>query len=100
MATTSHISHTGGWVEKQVLVRPKTRLFAVLSVLWLGVVAIASTPFWTRDWRIALSGQFSDSNWVCILLSIPEVVLVGLVLYFRLTERPLETIRFKPDTRR
>jgi hypothetical protein len=94
MAMTSQKVSDTGWVEKLVLVRPKTRLFALLSLLWLGVVLVASLPFWTADWRGALSGKFSDVNWLCVLLVIPEVLLVGLALKYRFTEKPVETIRF------
>lgn len=89
-----------GWVEKHVLVRPKARLFTLLSLLWLGVLLVASLPFWTADWRGALSGKFSDANWICVLLVIPEVLLLGLALKYRVSEKPLETIRFYPISHR
>jgi len=87
----------GGWIEVPVQSRPKARLFGLLALVWLGVVGLVSLPFWTADWQSKLAGKFSDANWICILLAIPEIVLLVLAVQYYFTETPVERIHLRRD---
>lgn len=57
----------GGWVERTIVGRPKTRLFLLLSVAWLIVSVPASFPFldgWPKS--------FSELEFLAILLIAPH----------------------------
>lgn len=94
MKSHSHIVAGGGWVTRQSMGRPRARLFGFLSVLWLGVSICASFPFWD-GWPHA----FSELEWVCGALLIPQPVFIALTLLFLLTEkrRPITEQPPNPD---
>ena len=80
----SKIVHGGGWVKRQTLGRPKTQLFALLSLIWLGVPISASVPFWHDAWPTSFSG----AEWLCLIAMLPETVFIILAIKFALTEQP------------
>jgi len=90
---SSNIVHGGGWVRRQSVGRPKTRLFAFLSLVWLGVCVCASAPFWLDNWP----PTFSDGEWLCLLLMLPEPVFIVLTIVFALTEQPRNITEHIPN---
>jgi hypothetical protein len=95
MKSRNQIVDGGGWVKSQSGGKPKTRLFAVLSVIWLGVCVSASAPFWLDDWP----PSFSKAEWLCLLLMLPEPIFIVMAVKFALTEKPrnITTIIPNPD---
>ena len=61
-----------------------TRLFTMLSVVWLAVSVIASIPFWLDSWPPPLSSL----EWLCIFIMLPEPVLIALAVIFAFKEQP------------
>lgn len=78
---------TGSWTVREVVRRPRTRFFALLSCLWLFVSIGASFPFW-HGWP----ESFSETEWVCAVIIGFEVVFVMVAVAFWFTEPP-RTIR-------
>jgi hypothetical protein len=68
-------------------------LFAILSLVWLGVSVAASAPFWQDKWPPAFSG----AEWLCILLMLPEPVFIILAIRFALTEQPRSITEHLPN---
>lgn len=95
MKSITHIVSGGGWIKHQYVIKPRTRMFVMLSVLWLAVTVCASFSFMLHEW----SQSFSALDWLCLLLMAPEPVFIGLAIGFALTEKAqttTETIR-NPD---
>jgi hypothetical protein len=74
---------TGNWTVREVVRRPRTRFFSLLSCVWLVVSAGASFPFW-HGWP----DSFSETEWFCALIIGLEVVFVVMAIMFRFTELP------------
>jgi hypothetical protein len=73
----------GGWVVRKIVGRPKTRLFLLLSAIWLIVSVPASFPFldgWPQS--------FSELEFLAILLIAPHPIFIALAIFFCRTERP------------
>lgn len=83
MKTNNPIVHGGGWVKYQTAGKPKTRLFGLLAVIWLGVGIPASAPFWLNDWP----PPFSTPEWLGLLLMLPEPIFIWLTIAFALKEK-------------
>ena len=79
----SEIVAGGGWVVRQVVGRPKTRLFFILSVAWLVVSVPASFPF-LDGWP----ESFSEIELLATLLIAPHPIFIALAVWFSRTERP------------
>ena len=78
-----HIVDGGSWVVRQVVGRPKTRLFFILSLAWLVVSVPASFPFldgWPQS--------FSEIELLATLLIIPHPIFISLAVWFSRTESP------------
>jgi len=73
----------GGWVVRKIVGRPKTRLFLVLSAIWLTVFVPASFPF-LDGWP----ESFSEVEFLAILLLAPHPIFIFLALFHWRTERP------------
>lgn len=78
---------TGSWAVREVVRRPRTRFFTLLSCLWLFVSAGASFPFW-HGWP----ESFSGTEWLCALIMGLEIVFVVAAVVYRFTE-PARIIR-------
>ena len=90
---SSDIVAGGGWVRRQSVGKPKTRLFTFISVVWLGVSLCASIPFWLDTWPPSFSGL----EWLCLLLMAPQVVFIALATAFALTENPRSITEHIPN---
>jgi hypothetical protein len=90
---SSQIVHGGGWVKRQSVAKPRTRLFILLSLIWFGVSIAASAPFWLKDGRLPWSGY----EWLSLLVILPELVFIGLASYFALTEKPRPIVVLIPN---
>jgi len=73
----------GGWVVRQVVGRPKTRLFLILSFAWLVVSVPASFPF-LDGWP----ESFSEIELLATLLIAPHPIFIALAVWFSRTEQP------------
>jgi len=73
----------GGWVVRQVVARPKTRLFFILSFAWLLVSVPASFPF-LDGWP----ESFSEIELLATLLITPHPIFIALAVWFSRTESP------------
>ena len=71
-------------MTRQEIGKPKTRLFVLLSVIWLGVSLVNSIPFWLDDWPPSFSGV----EWFSILLMVPLPAFVLSAIVCALTEVP------------
>jgi hypothetical protein len=89
MKHPENIVSGGGWSKQQVLVRPKARLFLILSSIWLGI-AIASLGSFSALWP-QLSAHL---GWFFAALLVPELVLVAFAVTFWLTEAPRITTTY------
>lgn len=94
MKTLPHIVSGGGWIKHQVLIRPKARLFSILSAIWLAV-AIAVLSSLCAEWPQSLASR----PWLCAALLVPEPLLMALAVKFWLTEAPQMTTTYlsSPD---
>jgi hypothetical protein len=90
---SNHIVHGGGWVKRQTVARPRTRLFALISLVWLGVALPASIPFWLSNSQSPWLG----TEWFCFFLMLLELVWVGLTILFAKTEKPREISAWIPN---
>ena len=79
----SEIVAGGGWVVRQVVGRPKTRLFLSLSLAWLGV-SVPASSFFLDGWP----GSFSAIEFFALLLIAPHPIFIALAVWFSRTERP------------
>ncbi len=68
---------------REVVHRPKTQFFTLLSSLWFFVSVGASFPFW-GGWPKSFSGM----EWFCILVIVLELVFVTAAVVLRFTEPP------------
>jgi hypothetical protein len=84
MKSGGHIVHQGLWIKLLSSRRPKTTLFAVLSLVWFGVCAAASGPFWFDSWP----PSFSRGEWLCLSIMLPEPIFIFLTIKNALTEQP------------
>ena len=66
---------TGSWTVREVVSRPRTRFFGLLSCLWLFVSVGASFPFW-HGWPESFSGM----EWFCTLIIGLEVLWVVVTI--------------------
>jgi hypothetical protein len=83
MKLCSDIAAGGGWVTREIEGRPKARFFGFLSAVWLFVAFPASIVFLNGS-----SEPFGVLEWLCLLLLLPQPVLVGLAVAYRLVEKP------------
>lgn len=81
----------GGWRTREVTVRPKSRAFAFLSVVWLPVSIFASSPFWD-GWP----AQLAVTDILCVLLLVVQVALVSAAVVLFLTEKPRRVTEHLP----
>ena len=93
MAPELQIIEGGGWHTRQTIVRPKARLFTLLSVAWLAVVGFGLFLFWSE------LVNASSWRWLYLLTGLPEPVFIVLAVVFRVTEepRPINERRGNPD---
>ncbi|MDB5342579.1 MAG: hypothetical protein JWP89_956 [Schlesneria sp.] len=89
MKHSANIVSGGGWSKQQVLVRPKARLFLILSSIWLSI-AIAVLGLFSVQWP-QLSAYL---HWLFAALLVPEMVLVAFAVTFWLTEAPRITTTY------
>ncbi len=89
MNTPPQIVSGGGWIKQQALIRPKARLFSMLSLIWLGV-AIAVLSTLCAQWP----QFFASRPWLCAALLAPEPLLMALAVMFWLTEAPQMTTTY------
>jgi len=83
MGKLLEIVHGGGWVVRQSVGRPKTRLFLILSLAWLVVSVPASFPFldgWPQS--------FSEIEFIALLLIAPHPIFIIMAFSYCRTERP------------
>ena len=73
---------TGSWSVREIVRKPKTRFFTLLSCVWLAIAAGASFPFW-QGWPELFSGV----EWFCLSLMLMEFVFAGVAVRFSFTER-------------
>ena len=78
---------TGSWTVREVVRKPRTRFFGLLSSVWLVLSIGATFPFW-HGWP----ETFSVLEWFCGLIIGVEVVFVIVTLGLWFTE-PRRTIR-------
>ena len=83
MNSSLNIVEGGGWVKHRAIGRPKAQWCGLLSLLWLGVLLCALSPF-SDGWPM----EFGYVEWLCLVILIPLPVFVVLVCFFFLTERP------------
>jgi len=79
----SKIIANRGWIDRKVVIRPKTRLFAALSAVW----CLVSPPLA----GLLISHQFaplSGLGVLCWIFLLPHPVFILLAFFYRLTERP------------
>ena len=90
---TNDIVAGGGWIQHQSVGRPRTRLFFLLSLIWLGVALVGSVPFWQNAWP----PSFSGAEWGGLALMLPEPVFIVLAIKFALTEPQQTTVARRPN---
>lgn len=88
----SKIIANRGWIKRRGVIRPKTRLFTVLSLIWC---AVSVTP--ARLLILHQVASISDIGFVCWTLILPHPVFILLALFFRLTERETIVEQMIPD---
>jgi hypothetical protein len=81
-----------GWIRRTVVIRPKTRLFAVLSVAWCLVSFTPATLLFSH--QIAWTSTIGIVSWLFIL---PSPVFILLAFVFGLTEHPKTMKQTIPD---
>lgn len=93
MQTREHrIVSGGGWLIRRTVGRPKARLFAFVSVLWLFVAIPASLLFWS-----GLPEALSGTAWLCLSLVVLEPVFVVLAVGFWICERRRTIVSLQPN---
>lgn len=92
MKSCTHIVCGGGWIQREKTKRPLTRLFSLLSLLWLGVSVGASSVFW-EGWP----RSFGLVEWVCALLLMPHPVFATLAFVSWRTELPRTVMEQQPN---
>lgn len=90
MKTPPQIVSGGGWIKQQALIRPKARLFSILSAIWLGV-AVAVLGSLCAEWPQFVASRY----WLCAALLAPEPVLMALAIYFWMREVPQITTTYE-----
>jgi hypothetical protein len=84
------ILHGGGWFEREAIGKPRARFFGFLSLAWLFVCVAALIPIWPLWHKLPPLGF--TFGWLCVLLLVPEPVLVALALLFWAFEKPRKFI--------
>ena len=74
----------GGWIKHQSVGRPRTRLFAILSLIWLIPSSLLVASLIQGGWP----ASFSDPKWFCVLLLIPELIFIVLAIGYAVVEKP------------
>ena len=94
MNADSEIVQGGGWIARQVLGKPKARLFGFLAVVWLFIALSASIPFWD-----GLSNIFFLADWLCLFLIAVEPILVAMAIFLWIVEpaRPFTALQDNPE---
>lgn len=90
MKTPPQIVSGGGWIKQQALIRPKARLFSILSAIWLGVV-LAVLGSLCSQWP----PFFAPRAWLYAALLAPEPVLMALAMFFWSRETPRITTTYE-----
>ncbi len=89
----------GGWVKRRFYGRPRTRLFTLLSLLWIPVsgpaafIVFSHTERWAH--AASLSGKLraiAFEQWIGLFLILLHLVFVILAVRFRFTEVPCEEV--------
>ncbi|HEY4260791.1 MAG TPA: hypothetical protein VGM98_11555 [Schlesneria sp.] len=83
MKHPANIISGGGWNKQQVLVRPKARLFLILSSIWPAMAIAVCGSFIARWPHLSVY-----LHWLLTALLVPELVLVAFAVTFWLTEAP------------
>ena len=65
--------------------KPMTRLFAVLSLVDLGCLGVASVALYRAGWP---PDMLSGSFWLWLALAVSELVFLVLAMNYALTEKP------------
>src|SRR2546423_2062842 len=89
MNAINHFVEGGGWVDRQIMGRPKTQFCGFLSLIWCPISLIGLHPF------LEMSGNgvfIFDNEMLLGLLILPHPVFIGLILFFLLTEKPRKMI--------
>ena len=89
----NHFVEGGGWTKHQSVGRPKTRLFAMLSLLWLVPSVLAVLAFYKFDWHTS----FSDGEWMGVLIPLPEPVFIILTIVYAFVEKPKSITSHLPN---
>ena len=92
---SNQIVEGGGWTKCHVIGKPKAQWFGLLSLLWLGVSICALSPFadgWPYD--------FSYLEWLCLTLLVPQPILIGLAIFFLLSEKPRSSVNWRRNPNR
>jgi hypothetical protein len=79
----SKLTTDPGWVERRVVIRPKTRLTTVFVVVWC-VVSVTPADLISSH----MVSSFSIVGIFCWLVVLLNPLFFLLALYFRLTEQP------------
>ena len=83
MGKVMDIVDGGGWIVRRIVSRPKTRLFTLLSALWVVVSVPATFPFldgWPQS--------FSEIEFLALLLIAPHPIFIIMAFSYCRTERP------------
>jgi hypothetical protein len=92
MKSESKIIAGGGWIIREVVGKPRARLFAAFSLGWLSVSIFASRPFWD-GWPRSFGWHESLSS----LLLLPEPLFQLLALVYLVVEQPRAILEKRPN---
>jgi hypothetical protein len=88
----AEIVYRGGWIVRQIVGRPKARLFGFLSIIWL-LVSVAASFGLRAQWPPSFSGL----NLLCAVLLAFQLVFIVLAVVFWLVEQPRTIIEQHPN---
>ncbi len=88
----SNIRANRGWIDRKVVIRPKTRLFTVYFIVWC-VVSFAPADILVSH-AVAWLSVIGIFCWIIVSLN---PILFLLALYFRFTEHQMIINRKIPD---
>jgi hypothetical protein len=92
MKSRDQIVHGGGWLVRRTTRKPWARVFTFLSTVWLSVSVCASIPLldhFPMPWSVL--------EWLCVLLILPEPVLIMLTVGFWFGEKPRTIVEKRPN---
>ena len=97
--TSGESQASGGVVKRQLLGRPRTRLFTLLSLLWIVVslpalfIVFAGIGRWNQatSWPEKLR-SVAFEQWIGLFLILLHLVFVTLATHFHFREAPREEV--------